>query len=138
MNKKFVYQVGNNKKVKNITVYVSGYTENDTTGMLSPMTVWPFRVAVDINSNVFDFFFLIWSLSRLLFCVGSGFNVAAALEWMITLIYSQKLELTKKVFYGYFVGSEHENDIKNCCLALVSKIQEAAFMYSAFRFQIRV
>jgi len=24
------------------------------------------------------------------------------------------------------------NDIKNCCLALVSKMREAAFMYSAF------
>jgi hypothetical protein len=35
-------------------------------------------------------------------------------------------------FNGYFVGAEHEYDIKNCCLALVSKIQEAAFMYSAF------
>jgi len=43
----------------------------------------------------------------------------------------------KEVFYGYFVGAEHEYDIKNCCLALVSKIQEAALMYSAFRFQIR-
>jgi hypothetical protein len=49
MNKKFVYQVDNNKKsytmmhgqphIKNI-VYVSGYTETDTTGMLSPPTVW--------------------------------------------------------------------------------------------------
>jgi len=57
---------------------------------------------------------------------------------IITLIYSQKLALMKQVFYGYFVGAEYEYDIKNCCLALVSKIQEAAFMYSAFRFQIRV
>jgi len=32
------------------------------------------------------------------------------------------------------VGAEHEYDIKNCCLALVSKIQEAAFMYSAFMY----
>jgi hypothetical protein len=46
--------------------------------MLSPPTVWPFSVALDINSNVFDFYFLIWSLSRLLCCVGSGFNVTAA------------------------------------------------------------
>jgi len=30
------------------------------------------------------------------------------------------------------VGAEHEYDIKNCCLALVLKIQEAAFMHSAF------
>jgi len=44
----------------------------------------------------------------------------------------------KQVSYGYFVGAEHEYDIKNCCLALVSKIQEDTFMYSAFRFQIRV
>jgi hypothetical protein len=26
--------------IKNITVYVSGYTETDTSGMLSPLTVW--------------------------------------------------------------------------------------------------
>jgi hypothetical protein len=37
-----------------------------------------FSVAVDINSSVFDFYFLIWSLSRLLCCDDSGFNVAAA------------------------------------------------------------
>jgi hypothetical protein len=67
-------------EIKNITVYVSGYTETDTTGVLSPTNVWLFRVAVDINSNVFDFHFFIWSLSRLLCCVGSGFNVAAALD----------------------------------------------------------
>jgi hypothetical protein len=67
-------------EIKNITVYVSGYTETDTTGMLSPPIVWPFSVAADIDSNVFDFYFLIWSLSRLLCCVGSGFNVAAALR----------------------------------------------------------
>ena len=66
-------------EIKNITVYVSGHTETDTTGMLSPPTVWLFSVAADINSNVFDFYCLIWSLSRLLCCVGSGFNVAAAL-----------------------------------------------------------
>jgi len=47
--------------------------------MLSSPTVWRFSVAADIDSNVFDFYFLIWSLSRLLCCVGSGFNVAAAL-----------------------------------------------------------
>jgi hypothetical protein len=66
-------------EIKNITVYVSGYTETDTTGMLSPPTVWPFSVAADINSNVFNFYFFIWILSRLLCCVGSGLNVAAAL-----------------------------------------------------------
>jgi len=27
-------------EIKNITVYVSSYTETDTTGMLSPPTVW--------------------------------------------------------------------------------------------------
>ena len=37
-----------------------------------------FTVAADINSNVFDFYFLIWSLSRLLCCVVSGSNVAVA------------------------------------------------------------
>ena len=51
-------------EIKNITVYVSGYTETDTTGMLSPPTVCAFSVAVDINSNVLDLYFLIWSLSR--------------------------------------------------------------------------
>jgi len=61
-------------EIKNITVYFSGYTEIDTTGMLSPPTVWRFTVASDINSHVFDFYFLIWSLSRLLCCVCSGFN----------------------------------------------------------------
>jgi hypothetical protein len=48
----------NKVEIKNITVYVSGYTETDTTGMLSPPTVWPFTVAVDINSNVFFLFIL--------------------------------------------------------------------------------
>jgi hypothetical protein len=67
-------------EIKNITVYVSGYTETDTTGMLSPPTVWNFSVPAYINSNVFYCYFLIWSLSRLLCCVGSGFNVAAALD----------------------------------------------------------
>jgi hypothetical protein len=66
-------------EIRNITVYVRGYTDTDTTGMLSPPTAWRFSVAADINSTVFDFYFLIWSLSRLLCCVGSGFNIAAAL-----------------------------------------------------------
>ena len=65
-------------EIKNITGYVSGYTETDTTGILSPPIVGLFSVAADIDSNVFDYYFLIWSLSRLLCCVGSGFNVAAA------------------------------------------------------------
>ena len=47
--------------------------------MLSPPTVWRFSVAADINGDVFYYYFLIWSLSRLLCCVGSGFSVAAAL-----------------------------------------------------------
>ena len=33
-------------ELKKITVYVSGYTETDTSGMLSPPTVWSFRVAM--------------------------------------------------------------------------------------------
>jgi hypothetical protein len=33
-------------ELKNITVYVSGYTETNTTGMLSPPTVWHFSVAM--------------------------------------------------------------------------------------------
>jgi len=45
-------------EIKNFTVYVSGYTETDTTGMLSPPSVWRFRVAVDMNSKVFDFYFI--------------------------------------------------------------------------------
>jgi hypothetical protein len=48
--------------------------------MLPPSTVWCFSVAANINSNVFDFYFLIWSLSRLLCCVGSGSSVTAALD----------------------------------------------------------
>ena len=48
--------------------------------MLSPPTVLPFSVAADMDSKVFDFYFNIWSLSRLLCCVGSGFNVAANLD----------------------------------------------------------
>jgi len=52
--------------------------------MLSPPTVWPSSVTIDINSNVFDFYFLIWSLSRLLRCVGSGSNVTAALDSAVT------------------------------------------------------
>jgi hypothetical protein len=71
---------GKEVEIKNITVYVNGYTETDTTGMLSPPTVWRFSVTADINCNVFYFYFLIWSLSRLLCCVGSSFNVAAALH----------------------------------------------------------
>jgi hypothetical protein len=71
-------------EIKNSTVYVSGYTETDSTVMLSPTTVWRFSVAANINSNVFDFYFLIWSLSRLLCCVGSGLNVAAARDWSPT------------------------------------------------------
>jgi len=44
--------------MKNITIYVSGYTETDTTGMLSPPTVWRFSVAADVDSNVFLFLLL--------------------------------------------------------------------------------
>jgi hypothetical protein len=40
-------------EIKNITVYVSGYTESDRTGMLSLPAVWPFSVAVDINNKCF-------------------------------------------------------------------------------------
>jgi hypothetical protein len=72
-------------EIKNITVYVSGYTETNMTGMLSPPTVRCFSVATDINSNVFDFYLLIWSLSRLLCCVISGSNVSAALFSLVQL-----------------------------------------------------
>jgi hypothetical protein len=72
-------------EIKNITVYVSGYTKIDTTGMLAPPTVWPFSVAADINSNVFYVYFFIWSLSRLLCCIASGFKVAAALDCAATV-----------------------------------------------------
>jgi hypothetical protein len=43
-----------------------------------PPNVWRFSVAADINSNVSDYYFHVWSLFRLLGCVGSSFNVAAA------------------------------------------------------------
>jgi hypothetical protein len=36
-------------ELKNITVYVSSYTETDMTGMLSPPTVWSFSVATDVD-----------------------------------------------------------------------------------------
>ena len=39
-----------------------------------------FSVAADINSDAGDVHFPVWSLSRLLCCVGSGSNVAAALR----------------------------------------------------------
>jgi len=61
-------------------------------------------------------------------------------QWII-MYYTDlrsKIRTNKISLSGYFVGAEHEYDTKNCCLALVSKIQEAAFMYSAFRFQNRV
>jgi len=38
-------------EIKNITIYVTSYTEIDRTGVLSPPTVWRFSVADDINSN---------------------------------------------------------------------------------------
>ena len=41
----------------NITVYVSCYTETDTTGMLSPPTVSAFSVTADIRINSIMFFF---------------------------------------------------------------------------------
>jgi hypothetical protein len=39
-----------------------------------------FSVAADINSNVADIYFLVWSLSGLLCCVDSGYNVANGLK----------------------------------------------------------
>ena len=79
-------------EIKNIILFmVSGYTETETTGMLFPLTVWPFSVAVDIN-NVFSFYFLMWSLSRLLCCVDSGFNVAAALGCQSVTVLSAEFQ----------------------------------------------
>lgn len=37
-----------------------------------------FSVATDINNNVVNFYFHVWSLSRLLWCFGSGTNIAVA------------------------------------------------------------
>jgi len=37
-----------------------------------------FSVAAFINSDLVDFCFLVWSLSRVMCCVSSGSNVAAA------------------------------------------------------------
>ena len=74
-------------EIKKITVYVSGYTETDTTGMLSPSTVWHFSVAADINSNVFDFYFLIGSLSRLLCC---KFNIHGTVHRSMTSSNNQR------------------------------------------------
>jgi len=39
-----------------------------------------FSVAADINSNLVDLYFLVWSLSRLLCCVGSGSHVATRVQ----------------------------------------------------------
>jgi len=39
-----------------------------------------FSVAADINSNVFDFYSLVWSLSWLLCCVVSGSKLAVPLD----------------------------------------------------------
>ena len=50
--------------------------------LLGPSSRIGFSVAADINSNVVDIYFLVWSLSRLLCCVGSGSNVAAAFRRM--------------------------------------------------------
>jgi hypothetical protein len=36
-------------ELKNITGYVSGYNENDTTGMLSPPDVWNTSILLDIH-----------------------------------------------------------------------------------------
>ena len=44
-----------------------------------------FSVPVDINSNVVDIYFLVWSLSRLLCCVGSASNVAVARQAQSTV-----------------------------------------------------
>jgi hypothetical protein len=45
-------------EIKSITVYVSSHTEADTTGMLSPPTVWRFSVAADIQQCFFISTFL--------------------------------------------------------------------------------
>ena len=110
-------------EIKNITVYVSGYTETDTTGVLSPTNVWLVSVAVDINSNVFDFHFLIWSLSRLLCCVGSGFKVAAALDVQharrMRQIIICGLPRSTKFFPHFFINGtifEESANTKKCVL----------------------
>ena len=46
-------------EIKNITVYVRGYSDTDTTGMLSPTTVWPFSVAINIKNHVFFYFYFL-------------------------------------------------------------------------------
>jgi hypothetical protein len=50
-------------EIKNIAVYVCGYTETDTTRMLFPPTICAFSAVANINSNVLGFYLLIWSLS---------------------------------------------------------------------------
>jgi hypothetical protein len=73
-------------KIKIVTDYVSGYTETDTTGMLSPLTVWRFSVAADIDRNVFDFYFLIWSLSRRVVLCRFWLQCSRGLRWKISLL----------------------------------------------------
>jgi len=45
-----------------------------------------FSVAADMNSNVFDIYFLVWSLSRLLYCVDFGSSIAASLCEVICIV----------------------------------------------------
>jgi hypothetical protein len=127
-NKEKSYKLHQVGCLLNVTVYVSGYTETDTTGILSPPTVWRFSVAVDIKSNVFDFYFLIWSLSTLLCCVGSGFDVAVALAGLkLRLIswFSSRWARTqhtphdiRHIFITYNTNTKHNIIIHTCVLSV--------------------
>ena len=66
-------------EIKSITVYVSVYSETEYDwNIISPGS----SVVADIKSNVLDFYFLFWSLSRLLCYVVSISSVAIALGSM--------------------------------------------------------
>jgi len=84
-------------EIKNITVYVNGYTGKPDSRGRSHSSRIGFSLAADIHSNVFDLYFFIWSLSRLLCCVGSGSNVALALAISVSV-------KKKTLFFGLFVA----------------------------------
>ena len=77
-------------EIKNITVYFSGYTESDTTGMLSPPTVWSFGVAANMNSNFLFLFqldtllFSFFTLTIFLYMFRTGWSIIRRIKCLFT------------------------------------------------------
>ena len=76
---------------------------------MSASTVKPIRleyyhpdciVAADIHSNVFDFYFLIWSMYRLLCFVASGYSVA-----------KPYYDAQRHGFHNYFFTSQYYSSV---------------------------